>query len=296
MAIEEKRIRVVTRWFNSKRGYGLGDGFDGEVYILHFSQIASHGCGFKTLEPDEEVEITPVASEDPSKGPRAEDIRRISKKLKPLTSKAPEYRFEKTRRFLELAVGWNNGIVFPSQLGSCDRDYASGNVEAYYLGAPGYYRELPPLSVELPKTMVSGNTAIVGVNEDGGVLPRRFLYDFRPGHFVLAVTVDVGIVRAVAKQISFRAQNSTNSIHPQDHGVWVVANTILERIFDGLPDTENEYELKMAIRDQIPDPENFEAKKKNTSLKVFGKAIARCISELKPDSVAVKAQAKSATA
>ena len=293
MAIVE-RIMVIVRWFNSKRGYGLGDGADGKVYILHFSQIATHGCGFRILDPGEEVEITPVPPQDPTKGPRAENIRRVNRKLKPLTSKAPEYRFEKTRRFLELVVGWNNDIVFPNPLGSCDRDCASGNVEAFYLGASGYYRELPPLSVELPKTMVFGNTAIVGVNEDGGVLPRRFLYDFRPGHFVLAVTMDDGKVSAKAKQISFRAQNSTNSIHPQDHGVWVVADTVFKKVFEGLPDTENEYELKMAIRDLIPDPENFETKRTNTSMKVFGKAIARCISELKPDPVV--AQTQSATA
>ncbi|QQG42567.1 MAG: cold shock domain-containing protein [Candidatus Giovannonibacteria bacterium] len=293
MAIAE-RIKVIVRWFNSKRGYGLGDGANEKVYILHFSQIASHGTGFRSLDPGEEVEITPVLSGDPTKGPRAEDVRRITKKLKPLSSKAPEYRFEKTRRFLELTVGWDNNIVFPNPLGGCDRDYVSGNVEAFYLGAPGYYRELPPLSVELQKTMVRGNTAIVGVNEDGGVLPRRFLYDFRPGHFVLAVTVDGGKVYAEAKQISFRMQNSTNSIAPQDHGVWVVADTVFKKVFEGLPDTENEYELKMAIRDQIPDPENFETKKRNTSMKVFGKAIAQCILELKPDPVV--AQAAQATA
>ena len=106
--------------------------------------------------------------------------------------------------------------------------------------------------------------------------------------------MDDGKVSAKAKQISFRAQNSTNSIHPQDHGVWVVADTVFKKVFEGLPDTENEYELKMAIRDLIPDPENFETKRTNTSMKVFGKAIARCISELKPDPVV--AQTQSATA
>lgn len=58
-----------VKWFSNEKGYGFIERGDGEDVFVHHSDIL--GDGFKTLEPDEEVEFELISAD---KGPKALEV------------------------------------------------------------------------------------------------------------------------------------------------------------------------------------------------------------------------------
>src|SRR3989344_1723302 len=285
------RIKGKVRWFNNGKNYGLVDGNDGQTYSTHVSQIATHGCGFRSLDTGEDIEFTPAPG-DPGKGPQAKSIKR-SKEFKRLTGKA-DTRLEKLPHAFQGTVNVSvaERITFPQLGGPHIRDYHSGGVHAYYLGHPGYITEKALIEVDLPEEIINGNTAIVVTDFNGGIADphKRFVYDFQLGTFVLFVILGLHQAYAEAKKISVRSQGSAQVIDDHDKVVWLVEESPFKAVLK-VPETDDEGELASAIRDQIPDPEGFYKKKPSDSFKKFASAIARCVVELRH----VEAQTQSAT-
>lgn len=280
MASIVTRIKGKVRWFNNGKNYGLIDGNDGQTYSAHTSQIATHGCGFRSLDTGEEVEFQPVPG-DPGKGPQAKNIKR-PKELKRLIRKV-ETRTEKQLKALMGAADESGEIIFPQLATPHSRDYHSGDVHAFYLGHPGYITEKAPIEVDLPEKVINGNTAVVATDFNGGIVDRRFVYDFQLGSFVLVVKVEGSKVYAEAKKISTRTQSSMQVIDDQDKGVWLVIESPFKLETD-LQESRGEKEIRKLIFDRIPDPEGFYYKKKpSASFKKFAGAIAYAITEILPE-------------
>lgn len=288
------RMIGVVEWFCNFQGYGRIMGEDGKRYNVHFSQIATYGCGFRSLNVGEVVEFTPAKANDPRYIDQAHDVKR-ELVLEKLSGKA-EARFEKTPKSFKGVVDEAGAILFP-QLTSFahPRDYRSGDVFAYYLGNPGYIftTEKVLVEVDLPSKAFNGGLAVVATDKSGGIIPRRFIYDFMLGSYMLVVMLEGNQAYAEVKAIGMRSQGSKWVIDDRDKGLWFTIESIL-KITLSLPETEYKKELTAAIRDQIPDPENLYQKKPAASLKTFASAIARCVTELRH--VETQTQAQSATA
>jgi len=71
----QSRVRGVTRWFNSTKGYGFIKVEDEDVDVfIHFSNINMDG--YKTLDEGDEVEFD---VENVQKGPQALNLDIITK-------------------------------------------------------------------------------------------------------------------------------------------------------------------------------------------------------------------------
>lgn len=71
----------TVKWFSNEKGYGFIERGDGEDVFVHHSDIL--GDGFKTLEPDEEVEFELVSAD---KGPKALEVVREGESYDELAS------------------------------------------------------------------------------------------------------------------------------------------------------------------------------------------------------------------
>jgi CspA family cold shock protein len=71
----------TVKWFSNEKGYGFIERGDGEDVFVHHSDIL--GDGFKTLEPDEEVEFELVSAD---KGPKALEVVREGDSYEELSS------------------------------------------------------------------------------------------------------------------------------------------------------------------------------------------------------------------
>jgi CspA family cold shock protein len=62
--------RGKVKWFNDQKGYGFIAAADGgkDVFVHH---SAIQGSGFKTLQPDQEVEYEVI---EDAKGPKASNV------------------------------------------------------------------------------------------------------------------------------------------------------------------------------------------------------------------------------
>lgn len=62
-----------VKWFNEQKGYGFIEQEDGKDIFVHFSGVT--GDGFRTLQPDQQVEFEVT---DSDKGPKAINVSVLS--------------------------------------------------------------------------------------------------------------------------------------------------------------------------------------------------------------------------
>lgn len=82
----------TVKWFSNEKGYGFIERGDGEDVFVHHSDIL--GDGFKTLEPDEEVEFELVSAD---KGPKALEVVREGDSYEELASDGGDRREASSR-------------------------------------------------------------------------------------------------------------------------------------------------------------------------------------------------------
>ncbi len=68
-----ERETGTVKWFNKTKGFGFIERQEGDDIFVHYSAI--RGDGFRTLQPNQEVEFT---IEETEKGPQAQDVISLS--------------------------------------------------------------------------------------------------------------------------------------------------------------------------------------------------------------------------
>lgn len=268
-------MKAIVDWFNNGAGYGRATNANGTRYHIHFANIATPGCGFRTLAPGEEIEFKVV--QEPGKELAAAVEVKRSLPLQAIDPNAPISRFEKIPWAIEIEITETGAIKF-SQIGiSHPRDCQENHVSAYYLGHPGSFEKHNSFSATMPWEEVDcdsdfGDVAVYATNEQGGLIHDRAKPDFRPGNYVVKLRIYGNSVAVSAKKISLRTQDSRNVEHEQDKGVWLVLETTYADTLE-IPDYEDEKDLKKKLQEILPKEFEFPT----ADHRKFAKAIARGI-------------------
>ncbi|MDP2668812.1 MAG: cold shock domain-containing protein [bacterium] len=263
-----------VRWFNNGKCYGRVSGEDGNEYHVHFSQISPHGTGFKSLNPGETVEFTPVASGFRNKNAEAKRVVR-SVQL-PVVLAGSVSASTGSLDVVDIKVDALGRVYLPKREEDDPRDYAVGNVRAFFVGHPGSIREKTriAIAVDLPESEKK-NVVILPVEFNGGIMTRgTWSYDFPRGGFVLVVKIDGNSCTATAKKISVRTQDSRSVVHPNDMGEWVVVEIPFSQELAIPAEYTDAEDLAGKIWSQIPEefPGNPQA-----NFTKFARAIAHAI-------------------
>lgn len=280
-------MKAKVDWFNDGAGYGRATNANGTRYHIHFSNIATPGCGFRTLAPGEEIEFK-VVQEQGKELAAATEVKR-SFPVQTIDLNAPTSRFEKIPWTIEIEIAMHGEIYFPGLdtvqysylLGGHPRDHVESCVSARYLGQPGAFEMHNSFSVNMPfeescDKFCQSPTAVFLINEDGGIIHDRAHPNFKPGNYVVGVNVIDNHVTVSTKKISLRTQDSRHVTHPDDKGVWLVCETVYANALE-IPVYEAgrkaEQDLKKKIEALIP----AEFEWPTADNRKFAKAIARGI-------------------
>lgn len=276
-------MKGKARWFNNGAGWGRAleeVGEDGRDHHVHFAEIKTHGCGFRTLAPDEEVEFESVAGSVKGRIPEAKNVKR-SLPLQAISESAPKERFDEPPWAIEVEIAKNGEVAFPQLNNYHPRDHLETHVLARYLGQPGSFEQHNDFSVTMPLDEVNddpdGEVAIYAVTTEGGVIKDRTRPGFRPGYYMAVIRlVESNKVSVAVHKISLRLQDSRHVEHPNDKGVWLVLETMYKDTLE-IPSYEAglkaEKELKAKLEAVIP----AEFYHPSADHRKFAKVIARGI-------------------
>lgn len=271
-------MRAKVDWFNNGAGYGRATNVNGTRYHIHFTNIATPGCGFRTLAPGEEIEFK-VVQEQGKELAAATEVKR-SFPVQVINPTAPTSRFEKLPWAIEVEIEKDGKVSFPQLTRSHPRDHKEYRVDAFYLGHPGSFAQHNSFDVSMPLEEISNgiyvDVAVYLTNEEGGIIRDRAKPNFRPGNYVVSIQVIDNIAVVSAQKIGLRTQDSRNVVHPDDKGVWLVRETVYGAGLE-IPEYEigrkAEQELKKKIEALIP----AEFEWPTADNRKFAKAIAKGI-------------------
>ncbi|MBI2023466.1 cold shock domain-containing protein [Candidatus Giovannonibacteria bacterium] len=277
-------MKGKVRWFNNGKAYGRIVGENKTEYHVHFSQVATHGSGFHTLDEGEEVEFIPIPITQSGRLNLPE-----AKKVKPVRERMrlPELAAERTSNrnlpleVVDIRVYTDGRIFLPERENEADpRDYKSDSgVRALYFGHPASIRKSTRIAVELPEKQSEGVTLLPTDFNGGALTHGEWVYDFPRGGFVLVMkkSEDGNYVSVSAKKVSIRLQDSTSMVDRRDLGCWVVVETPFQQTLEIPSEYADDRDLARQLEEQIIQEYPDFAENRKASFRKFGPAIARAI-------------------